>query len=43
MKNGFVTPKANRIRHDRIFPTINTIFLILLMFVTLYPVVNTVA
>ena len=43
MKNGFVTPKANRIRHDRIFPTINTIFLILLMFVTLYPVINTVA
>ena len=37
------TPKANRIRHDRLFPAFNTIFLILLMFVTLYPVLNTVA
>ena len=34
---------SNKIRHDRVFPVINTIFLILLMFVTLYPVLNTVA
>ena len=36
-------PKSNRIRHDRVFPTINAIILILVMFVTLYPVINTVA
>ncbi|MBQ1310315.1 MAG: carbohydrate ABC transporter permease [Blautia sp.] len=34
---------SNKIKHDRVFPVINTIFLILLMFVTLYPVLNTVA
>ena len=34
---------SNKIKHDKVFPTINTIFLILLMFVTLYPVINTVA
>ena len=37
------TPKSNKIRHDRVFPVVNTLFLILLMFVTLYPVLNTVA
>ncbi len=35
--------KTKKARHDRIFPTVNAIFLILLMFVTLYPVLNTVA
>lgn len=34
---------GTKIRHDRVFPVINTIFLILLMFITLYPVINTVA
>ena len=33
----------NKIRQDRAFPIFNTIFLILLMFITLYPVLNTVA
>ena len=41
--NTAAVKHSNRIRHDRIFPTINTIFLILLMFITLYPVINTVA
>ena len=35
--------KTKKVRHDRIFPTVNAIFLILMMFVTLYPVLNTVA
>ena len=34
---------SNKIHHDRVFPAVNAIFLILLMFVTLYPVLNTVA
>ena len=42
MKDVYVS-KGNRIRHDRVFPVVNTLFLILLMFVTLYPVINTVA
>ena len=29
--------------HDIVFPVCNTLFLILLMFITLYPVINTVA
>ena len=37
------TLKMNRKRRDWLFPTVNTILLILLMFVTLYPVLNTVA
>ena len=37
------TPVSNKIRHDRVFPVVNSLFLILLMFVTLYPVINTVA
>ena len=35
--------RANRKHHDVVFPVVNTIVLILLMFVTLYPVLNTVA
>ena len=35
--------RSNKIRQGMVFPVINTIFLILLMFVTLYPVINTVA
>ena len=35
--------KSNKIHHDRVFPAVNAIFLILLMFITLYPVLNTVA
>ena len=33
----------NRIKRDITFPIINTIILILLMFITLYPVINTLA
>ena len=35
--------KQNRIHRDRVFPVVNTIFLILLMIITLYPVLNTLA
>ncbi len=35
--------RSNKIKQDWVFPLVNTIFLILLMFITLYPVVNTVA
>ncbi len=35
--------KQKKVRHDKVFPTVNAIFLILLMFITLYPVINTVA
>ena len=35
--------KERRIKQDWPFPLVNTIFLILLMFITLYPVINTVA
>ena len=35
--------KKRKAHHDRGFPTVNAIFLILLMFITLYPVLNTVA
>ena len=42
MKEGSVK-QSNKIRHDRVFPTVNAIFLIVLMFITLYPVLNTVA
>ena len=35
--------KKNKIGHDRVFPVVNTLILILLMIVTLYPVINTVA
>ena len=40
---SYATPKKNRIRRDIAFPVVNTIILVLLMFVTLYPVINTVA
>ena len=33
----------NKIKRDRVFPIVNTIILILLCFITLYPVLNTVA
>ncbi len=33
----------NRIKRDRVFPIVNTCILILLCFITLYPVLNTVA
>ena len=42
MKDNYV-PKGNRIKRDRVFPVVNTIILCLLMFITLYPVINTVA
>ncbi len=35
--------KQKKVRHGKVFPTVNAIFLILLMFITLYPVINTVA
>ena len=37
------TAKKNRIHRDIAFPIVNTIILVLLMFLTLYPVINTVA
>ena len=41
MRENTVT--KTRVRRDRVFPTVNALILILLMFVTLYPVLNTVA
>ena len=35
--------RTNKIKRDRVFPIVNTIILILLCFITLYPVLNTVA
>ena len=35
--------RKNKIKRDRVFPVVNTIILILLCFITLYPVLNTVA
>ena len=35
--------KPKKVRKDKVFPTVNAILLILLMFITLYPVLNTVA
>ena len=43
MKNSSSAVKSRRIKQDWAFPLVNTIFLILLMFITLYPVINTVA
>ena len=43
MTTATVTKRNNRIKRDLTFPIINTIILILLMFLTLYPVINTVA
>jgi len=42
MKDGS-SKNQNRIHHDRVFPVVNTFLLILLMIITLYPVINTVA
>ena len=38
-----IPAKRRKIRRDIAFPIVNTIILILLMFITLYPVLNTVA
>ena len=43
MTTATVRKNNNRIKRDRVFPIVNTIILILLMFITLYPVINTVA
>ena len=43
MKNSSSAIKSRKIKQDWAFPLVNTIFLILLMFITLYPVINTVA
>ena len=43
MARDIYTEKGNHIRQDKVFPVVNTILLILLMFITLYPVLNTVA
>ena len=42
MTTATIKPK-NKIKRDRVFPVVNTLILILLCFVTLYPVLNTVA
>ena len=42
MKDIYVA-KGNRIKRDKVFPVVNTLILTLLMFITLYPVINTVA
>lgn len=43
MTNAAYQDRKYRRRHDVVFPVVNTIILCLLMFVTLYPVINTVA
>ena len=43
MKNSSSAIKSRKIKQDWVFPLVNTVFLILLMFITLYPVINTVA
>ena len=43
MTTAAVRKGPSKIRHDRVFPIVNTIILCLLMFLTLYPVINTVA
>ena len=43
MTTATLTKTNNRIKRDRVFPIVNTIILILLCFLTLYPVLNTVA
>ncbi len=42
MTTATIKPK-NKIKRDRVFPIVNTLILILLCFITLYPVINTVA
>ena len=41
MTTATIKPK-NKIKRDRVFPIVNTLILILLCFITLYPVLNTV-
>ncbi len=41
--NANAAMKPTKIKQDRVFPIVNGIFLTLLMFLTLYPVINTVA
>ena len=43
MTTAAINKNKNRIKRDRVFPIVNTIILCLLMFLTLYPVINTVA
>ena len=43
MDNSIPVVRRRKIRQDWAFPLVNTLFLILLMFITLYPVLNTVA
>jgi putative aldouronate transport system permease protein len=43
MTTEAVRKTNNRIKRDRVFPIVNTIILVLLCFITLYPVINTVA
>jgi putative aldouronate transport system permease protein len=42
MTTATIKPR-NKIKRDRVFPIVNTCILILLCFITLYPVLNTVA
>ena len=42
MTTATIKPQ-NKIKRDRVFPIVNTLILILLCFITLYPVLNTVA
>ena len=43
MTTAVMNNRKNRIKRDRVFPVVNTVILCLLMFLTLYPVINTVA
>ena len=43
MTTAVINNRKNRIKRDRVFPIVNTVILFLLMFLTLYPVINTVA
>ena len=43
MTNAAYRDRKFRRRHDIVFPFVNTIVLVLLMFATLYPVINTIA
>ncbi len=43
MTNAIQYGKKSHRHNDVVFPVVNTVFLVLLMFVTLYPVINTVA
>ena len=43
MTTEAVRKTNNRVKRDRVFPIVNVIILVLLCFITLYPVINTVA